>query len=312
MQLRFTIRQLEYFVAVGEQGSIAQASAMVNVSSPSISAAITQLEAEFGLPLFVRKHAHGLSLTQAGAQFLAQARKVLAEAEGLNRLAGTISGNVQGPLTVGCLLTFVQVLLPAIRRKFQEANPEVQVSQIECDQVTLIKKLQRAEIDVALTYDLEVPADLEFIPVRSLPLYAVVSAYHPLADRKSVSVETLADHPMVLLDLPISSTYFLSIFEKASLRPNIVERTRDMAVMRSLVANGFGFSVANIRPHSDLSPDGRELRFIPLEGAHRPMRLGFIVPEGARSVLSINAFIEHASQSISAWGYPGLPIKEET
>lgn len=310
MALRFTLRQLEYFVTVGKRGSIAQASAQVNVSSPSISAAITQLEAEFGLPLFVRKHAHGLSLTQAGLQFMDQALNVLAEADNLNRLAGAISGNVQGPLSVGCLLTFAQVLLPAIRREFQTEHAEVQITQIECDQETLIEKLRRAEIDVALTYDLEIPPDLEFIPLRSLPLYAVVSADHPLAKHKSVSVETLVDHPMVLLDLPISRAYFLSVFERAGCTPRIVERTRDMAVMRSLVANGFGFSVANIRPHSDLSPDGRKLRFIPLEGSQRPMRLGFIIPKGARSVLSVDAFIDHASQTISNWGYPGLPLDD--
>ena len=312
MALRFTLRQLEYFVTVGEQGSIAQASAQVNVSSPSISAAISQLEEEFGLPLFVRKHAHGLSLTQAGRQFMVQARKVLAEADGLNRLAGSISGNVQGPLSIGCLLTFAQVLLPAIRREFQQKHSDVQVSQTECDQQTIIEKLRRADIDVALSYDLEVPQDLEFIPLRSLPLYAVVAANHPLAQQESVSVETLVDHPMVLLDLPISRTYFLSAFESAGVTPNIVERTRDMAVMRSLVANGFGFSVANIRPHSDLSPDGRALCFIPLEGASRPLRLGFIVPVGARSILSVNAFIDHASQTITNWGYPGLPIADGT
>lgn len=312
MALRFTLRQLEYFVTVGEQGSIAQASAQVNVSSPSISAAISQLEDEFGLPLFVRKHAHGLSLTQAGRQFMVQARKVLAEADSLNRLAGSISGNVQGPLSIGCLLTFAQVLLPAIRREFQQEHADVQVSQLECDQQTLIEKLRRAEIDVALSYDLEVPPDLEFIAMRSLPLYAVVAANHPLAKHKSVTVKTLVDHPMVLLDLPISRTYFLSAFENAGVTPNIVERTRDMAVMRSLVANGFGFSVANIRPHSDLSPDGRALSFIPLVGTQRPLRLGFIVPEGARSVLSVEAFISHASKTIDAWGYPGLPIKGKT
>jgi DNA-binding transcriptional LysR family regulator len=184
------------------------------------------------------------------------------------------------------------------------------VSQIECDQQTLIEKLRRAEIDVALTYDLEIPSDLEFIPLRSLPLYAVVGSDHPLALHKTVSVKTLVDYPMVLLDLPMSRTYFLSVFERAGCTPNIVERTRDMAVMRSLVANGFGFSVANIRPHSDLSPDGRELCFIPLEGTQRPMRLGFTIPVGARSVLSVDAFIEHASQTISAWGYPGLPVDD--
>ena len=310
MTLRFTLRQLEYFVTVGEQGSIAQASVQMNVSSPSISAAISHLEGEFGLPLFVRKHAHGLSMTQAGRQFMVQARKVLIEADSLNRLAGAISGNVQGPLSVGCLLTFAQVLLPAIRREFQYKHGDVQVSQIECDQETLIEKLRRAEIDVALTYDLEVPSDLEFIPMRSLPLYAVVAADHPLANRFSVAVETLVDYPMVLLDLPMSRTYFMQAFERAGVTPNIAERTRDMAVMRSLVANGFGFSVANIRPYSDLSPDGRELCFIPLEGRPRPLLLGFVVPEGARSVLSVDAFINHASQTISKWDYPGLPLAD--
>jgi len=310
MALRFTLRQLEYFVTVGEQGSIAQASAQVKVSSPSISAAISQLEDEFGLPLFVRKHAHGLSLTQAGRQFMVQARKVLTEADSLNRLAGSISGNVQGPMNIGCLLTFAQVLLPAIRREFQQRHADVQISQIECDQETLIEKLRRADIDVALTYDLEIPTDLNFIPLRLLPLYAVVAADHPLARCKSVSVETLVDYPMVLLDLPISRTYFMSVFESAGVTPEIVERTRDMAVMRSLVANGFGFSVANIRPHSDLSPDGRALSFIRLKGTPRPLRLGFIVPEGARSILSVDAFIDHASQMISDWGYPGLPVPD--
>jgi DNA-binding transcriptional LysR family regulator len=312
MASRLTLRQLEYFVAVGEQGSIAQASAVVNVSSPSISAAIAQLEAEYGLPLFVRKHARGLILTQAGRQFMDQARRVLAEVDNLSRLAGTISGNVQGPLKIGCLLTFAQILLPAIRREFQHKYVDVQVTQIECDQETLIEKLQSAEIDIALTYDLEVPPELEFTPLRSLPLYAVVAMNHPLANLKTVSVETLVEHPMVLLDLPISRTYFLNVFERAGCSPNIVERTRDMAVMRSLVANGFGFSVANIRPQSDLAPDGRELCYIPLEGSPRPMRLGFISPKDARNVLSVDAFISDASETISRFGYPGVPVEADT
>lgn len=59
MPLRFTLRQLEYFVTAGESGSIAAASQKLNVSSPSISAAISQLEAELGLSLFVRQHAQG-------------------------------------------------------------------------------------------------------------------------------------------------------------------------------------------------------------------------------------------------------------
>ncbi|WP_371171072.1 LysR family transcriptional regulator [Aliiroseovarius sp. 2305UL8-7] len=308
MALRFTLRQLEYFVAVGEAGSISQASEHVNVSSPSISAAISQLEDEFGLPLFVRKHAHGLSLTQAGRQFMTQAKKVLVEAEALNRLAGDISGNVQGPLNIGCLVTFAQVLLPAIRRQFELKYPDARVSQIETDQPSIIEQLRRAQIDVALSYDLEIPTDLEFVPLRALPPYAMVPEGHPLARQNEVDIEELLDYPMVLLDLPLSSDYFLSFFDQTGRKPRIVERTRDMAVMRSMVANGFGYAIANIRPYSDLSPDGRRLVFIPLKGNQRPMRLGLIIPEGARNVLTVNAFISHAAEVVRGWDYPGLAL----
>ena len=52
----------------------------------------------------------------------------------------------------------------------------------------------------------------------------------------------------------------MSFFNKAGAAPRIAERTRDMAVMRALVANGFGYSLANIRPVTDLAPDGRRLK----------------------------------------------------
>ena len=74
------------------------------------------------------------------------------------------------------------------------------------------------------------------------------------------------------------------------------------------VANGFGFSLANIKPHSDLSPDGQVLKFIPIEGSVKPLRLGCIVAEGSRNVLAIDTFIEEAAKIIASWHYPRLPV----
>jgi DNA-binding transcriptional LysR family regulator len=119
MTLRFTLRQLEYLIAVADCGSIALAAERVNVSSPSISAAISQLEAAFGLQLFVRRHAQGLSLTEGGRQFTQSAREVLAAASHLTDAAARITHRIAGPLSVGCLLTFAQVILPGLRRSFQ-------------------------------------------------------------------------------------------------------------------------------------------------------------------------------------------------
>ncbi len=102
----------------------------------------------------------------------------------------------------------------------------------------------------------------------TLPPYVLVAAAHPLARLKQITPKDLSGLPMVLLDLPVSADYFLSLFEKAG-PPPIAEKTRDIAVMQSLVANGFGYSLLNFRPTSDRSPDGKTLRYIPLKGPLR-------------------------------------------
>ena len=309
MPLRFTLRQLEYFVAVGEAGSIAQAAQKVNVSSPSISAAITQMEAEFGLQLFARKHAQGLALTQAGRQFIEQARTVLSEADRLNSLANEISGRVRGPLNMGCLLTFAQIVLPHLRRSLISLFPEVKFHQFECDQQTIFDGLRQAELDIALTYDLGIPDDLEFVPLFSLPPYALLPDMHELAHRRVLTPQDLAPHPMVLLDLPHSGPYFLSFFSHAGVEPNIVERTRDLEVMRSLVANGFGYSIANIRHTSERAPDGKPLRFVPLSDALRPLRMGLVLADGVRNTLTVRALIDHCKENLTPELTPGLKLQ---
>ena len=296
--LRYTLRQLEYFVAVGETGSIARASERINVSSPSISSAIAQLEQEFGLPLFVRQHAQGLSLTQAGRQMLEQARLVLREAGALMDIAGDISGSVRGPLSVGCLLTFAQLVLPTLRRGFEADYTEVRLRQHEMNQVELFSALRRSEIDIALTYDLDLPADLQFTSLLRLPPIALMSSEHPLSNNTEVTVDQLKDFPMVLLDLPLSADYFLSLFDDIGGKPVIAERTRDMAVMRSMVGNDFGYSIANVRPFSDVSPDGNPVRCVPIGGKVRALRMGFLTTQDADRSNAVRAFIEYGSKLV--------------
>ncbi|MBC6405913.1 MAG: LysR family transcriptional regulator [Rhodospirillales bacterium] len=296
--LHYTLRQLEYFVTVGETGSIARASQRINVSSPSISSAISQLEAEFGLPLFVRQHAQGLSLTQAGRQMLEQAKLVLREAGALMDIAGDISGSVRGPLSVGCLLTFAQLVLPVLRREFEAEFPEVRMRQRELNQVELFSALRRSEIDVAVTYDLDLPADLQFTALVRLPPIALMGEAHPLSNQAEVTMEELIAHPMVMLDLPLSSDYFLSLFDDVGEKPVIAERTRDMAVMRSMVGNNFGYSIANVRPLSDTSPDGNIVRVLPIGGNIRALRMGLLTARGADRSNVVRAFMEYAGKLV--------------
>lgn len=296
--IRYTLRQLEYFVAVGEAGSIARASERINVSSPSISAAISQLESEFGLPLFVRQHAQGLVLTEGGRLMLDQARRVLREAGAMIDIAGDISGSVRGPLVVGCLVSFAQLVLPALRRGFEVAYPDVRFRQFELNQVELLSALRRSEIDVVLTYDLELPGDLTFSPLSELSPIALLGARHPLAGRAAVRIDDLKDHPMILLDLPLSADYFLSLFDEIGEKPIIAERTRDMAVMRSMVGNGFGYSIVNIRPLSETAPDGSAVRSAPIEGPVRSLRMGLLTARNGERSNAVRAFVDYAVEMV--------------
>lgn len=306
MPLRFTLRQLEYFVAVGEAGSIAKAAEQVNVSPPSISASIAQLETEFGVQLFVRKHSHGLSLTAGGRVFLKEAARLLADAEALHHIAGDIADKVRGPLAIGCLLTFAQIVLPALRLKFEQTYPEVRVRQLERDQGQLLQMLQTGEIDAALTYDLELSQDITFEPLMVLPAYAMLPASHRFAGKAVLTAEDLVDEPMVLLDLPFSREYFLSTFQQKGLRPNIAERTSDIAVMRSMVANGFGYGIANMRPLNTMSPDGKPLVFVPLKGDIRPLTMGVLLPNADHRTQTVQAFIDHCRRFVAEQGVFGV------
>ncbi|MCX8510056.1 MAG: LysR family transcriptional regulator [Rhodobacteraceae bacterium] len=291
MQTRFTLRQLEYLVAVGRLGSVTLAAEQLSVSPPSISHAIAQLEQDFGLPLFVRKHAQGMAVTQSGRLLLREAARVLEAARALSNLADSQKGTVQGELAVGCLLTFAQILLPRLRRDYVTAYPDVRFQQFQNHQAGLIDALREAAIDIALTYDLAIPADLEFTRLGSLPPFALLAEHHPLAGQKHLSLAELAPHPMVLLDLPLSGAYFLSLFETAGVKPRIAERAQDMAVVQSLVANGFGYSIANIRPPFERAPDGKALRFVPLSGPLKPMRMGVLSVRGGTVPLAVSAFV---------------------
>ena len=305
MLLRFTLRQLEYVIAVGEAGGVTQAAERVNVSAPSISTAIAQVEAEFGLPLFIRKHAHGLTPTPAGRAFLAQARVVLGAAEELHAIASDMSGVVRGPLGIGCLVTFAQLVLPDLRRRFEERFGAVAVRQCELDHGEIIERLRVADIDVGLTYDLGVPSDIVFEPLAALPPFVMLPPEDPLAARPALRPEDLVKRPMVLLDLPHSGDYFLSIFNRVGLRPRIGERTRDISVARAMVANGFGYAILAARAEHDLSPDGKPLAFVPLAGI-APLHIGLALARAPHRSATVSAFLDHCRGVIRAEGVPGL------
>ncbi|MGE0718746.1 MAG: LysR family transcriptional regulator [Alphaproteobacteria bacterium] len=303
--MRFTLRQIEYFVAAAETGSITLASDRVHISQPSISAAVSHLETEFGIQLFIRHHAQGLSLTPQGTRFLREAKTLLLQAHELQGVASELSSKVTGPVRIGCLVTLYPLLVPEVVHAFRTRHDRASIHAVAGDQSTLFEHLRRGEIAAALSYDMNLPGDMEVERLVDLPPFAFVAAGHRLAKRRSVPLAALAAEPFLLLDLPLSRDYFLSLFHQAGLTPEIGGAFEHMDVIRSLVARGDGFGLANIRPKNRASLDGRPLAYLALDGQPRALALGIVFVKGMLRTRSTEAFVELCRELVREGRIPG-------
>jgi DNA-binding transcriptional LysR family regulator len=304
-QLRFTLKQIDYFVAAAESGSITLASEQVHISQPSISAAISALEQEFGIQLFIRHHAQGLSLTPQGQRFLREAKVLLLQAEELQAAATEISTKVGGQLDIGCLVTLYPLVVPELLQAFKQRHDNARINAVADDHIGLIEKLRRGDISLALTYDLSIPPDVAFMPLAKLPPFAFVASRHKFGKRKSITLRELAEEPFLQLDLPISRDYFLSLFSQAGVTPTIGGRFGHIDVIRSLVARGEGYGLANAQPRNRSSLDGHPLSYLALEGDLKPLVYGVAVMGGMRRTHTSEAFLQLCQETMLNQPLPG-------
>lgn len=303
--MRFTLRQIRYFVAAAETGSIARASEQIHISQASISAAISGLESVYGIQLFVRHHAQGLSLTGQGQHLLIQAKAFLLQAGEVDATALELASKVGGLLELGCLSTLFPLLVPELVQALRLRHEGAGVHAVAGHQGELMDKLRRGEIAVALTYDLDLPPDLEFIGLARLPPYAFVAWDHPLARRAAVELEEFGAEPYLLLNMPASRDYFLALFRQSGVSPRIGGRFEQLDVIRSLVARGEGYGLANAQPRNRASLDGRPLAYLQLPAQLRALTLGVAMAPGLRLTQTAKAFVALCREVIRDGHIPG-------
>jgi DNA-binding transcriptional LysR family regulator len=300
--MQFTLKHLRYFVAAAERGSVTAAARAIHVSQPSISEAIAHLEAVFDLQLFLRHHAQGLSPTPAGRRLLLEARSLLAHADDLEQSARGLADALAGDLDVGCFITFASLLMPGLLGAFAARFPDIRIRLHEDHTEALLTSLRAGRFDLALTYDLNLGPDLAFEPLAEVPFHVVLPARHRLARRPAVSLRELIDEPLVLLGLPQSRDYFLSIFYGLGLQPRVAHETPSFEMVRGLVANGHGYSVMHSRPVSEQALDGMRLVYRPVAEKIRPTQLGLVRRKDARPRRMATAFADFCKEFLSTGG----------
>ncbi|SDR77284.1 LysR family transcriptional regulator [Agrococcus carbonis] len=290
----FTLRQLSFLVCAADEGTVAGAAARLHVSSSAVSDALSELERALDAQLTVRRRARGLTLTTTGAEVVARARALLADARELEASLRGEPGELVGPITIGCYPTLAPTVLPPLLQRFGRAHPRVELDILEATHDRLEGRLESGQVDVAFVYDTLVPGQPRRARLFSLPAHVVVAADDPLADDGSVRLEELAERDLILLDAPPSSEHTLSLFAARGLTPRIRHRVQSYEAVRTLVGRGLGYGILVQRPANDASYEGYRVVMLEIAPAVPPVGVDVIWPATREPAERTRALIDFA------------------
>jgi DNA-binding transcriptional LysR family regulator len=272
-----SLRQLEYFVAVVEDGSFTTAATRLHVSQPGLSHQIQSLERQLGGPLLERLN-RGVRLTPAGRIALPHARASLAHAERARTGALRASGIDAGELHVGTLYSISVGILPGALHAWRASYPDVQVRLVEFRRSDdLIAAMEAGQADVAVG---PTPAGWGG-PVREIGAerFVITAAPRTVLPGTSplVSMSDLADQLWVHYTPPSGLADILdAACERAGFQPRVAVRTEQSASALNLSRAGLGITLlpGNVVPaHFDgtvLYPDPPVLRTLSVYTRVRP------------------------------------------
>jgi LysR family hydrogen peroxide-inducible transcriptional activator len=194
-----SLRQLRYLVAVSERLNFHHAAADCHVTQSTLSAGIKELERLLEVEL-VERDSRTVRMTAAGAQVVARARALLAQAQDLVEVARDAGQPLTGPLRLGVIPTIAPFLLPAILPPLRAQYPKLQLYLREDLTERLLERLRAGDLDLAL---IALPYDIGELTVRRLfkdEFWFVARADDPLASAKEVAVRDLRAGHIVLLE----------------------------------------------------------------------------------------------------------------
>ena len=236
---------VEAFVAVAEERHFGAAAARLHLVQSSVSAAIARLERELGARLLDRSP-RSVSLTEAGAAVLPEARRLLAAGEGM-RLAAVGEAGLTGTVRFGTFSALPVIDLPRHLAAFAAAHPavEVRLSTSPSGSTGLAADLRAGRLDVGLV---ALPPDLTgglaLTPLARYAVAALLPAASPLAGRAALRLTDLADEPFVDSPAGFGHRVFSDrAFAAAGVARQVRTEIADLPSLGAYVAAGLGVAV---------------------------------------------------------------------
>lgn len=241
--INFTLRQLQYAVAVADTLSFRKAAARCHVSQPSLSAQLAQLEDALGVRLFERDRRRVLP-TAAGADLIDRARRILVDADDLAQAARQASDPLVGTLRIGVIPTISPYLLPAIAPALREAFPRLTVRWTEDKTDVLIANLDGGQLDAALLALEARIGDVDRDIIARDPFVLAASPRHPLGAARGPARAADLDGAEVLLldDGHCFRDQALAVCDTANAR-ELEFRATSLPTLTHMVAAGAGVTL---------------------------------------------------------------------
>lgn len=297
MSREFTLRQIRYFIAVAEAGSLSAAAERLYVSQPALSAAITELEAGVGVQLCVRQKSRGVELTPNGQSFYERARQLVRFADELLWSTQSKSGPLRGPLTIGSYRSLAPDLIPHYLSEFPKIEPEVTLNYVEGATNDLVDMLIKGEVDVAVLYDLDLDVRLKRRTLFEKYPQLVLAADHPLAERDAVHLADLESEPFIQLTTSPAKPHTASLFAAAGVVPNVRYHATNAELAQQLVSRGLGYTILMYLPSRAVNYGNLNIVNRPILPVPSPVRIVAAWPAVVELSVRARAFVDFIESS---------------
>lgn len=239
----FTLRQLQYVVAVASTKSFRGAATLCHVSQPSLSSQIAQVESALGVALFERDR-RGVLLTPAGVDLVERARTLLRDADDLVTTSQRYADPLAGTLRIGLIPTISPYLLPDAAPLLRKTFPRLSLVYREEKTPVLVDKLEQGELDAAVLALEANLGDLVTEPIAEDPFVLAFARTHRFADRKKpVAMADLEGENVLLLDDGHCLREQALVFCQRAKTEELEFRATSLATLCQMVAGGAGVTL---------------------------------------------------------------------
>ena len=260
--------QLTYFLAAAQTQNFRKAAELCLVAQSALSRQIAALEDELEVALFTRNKKR-VTLTPAGQEFALYVRNAMEQLQEGQQFLAELQAGQRGTIIIGCIESLATAFLPALFASFHQQYPHIRLKVRVNHTDELITSVERGEVELGLILDPRLQSEL--LIVKELfrqPLHLLVSAQHPLAQRKAaaVTLEQMMTEPLLLLD---ESSRMGQItkrnFAQRGLPVHPLVEIESVEGLKEMVRQGIGVTLtlpALIRP----SQIGNDLVLLPITG----------------------------------------------